>query len=108
MSTQFYTVRNIDGQDVFVKQINECFWLFNDVIVCTKTFHSFTDAEIMQLLDMKNDEFMPYSGSDKGFVLLVDEDNDTISEFHFSDYSNQNVIRKVKESLNVYRAWAGV
>lgn len=112
MKNKQYEIRHIDGQDVFFKKINDAFYLINDIVICLGKGVSplQTDDDIRDCFVYVENPFFEYHGSNQGFCLLLggDDVGNCVSEFTFENYSDQSVVKKVKEALCEYRKWVGL
>lgn len=110
MMAKDYEVRTINGEKVFVKNIVNNFWLFNDVYIHLLDEVVVDDNLISRSLDMKNDEILPYPGADSGYILFQSKVNGehTLSFCLVTAYKDNTITRKALEAYDEYRRWAGI
>lgn len=108
MLLQDYEIRNIDGKEIFVKDIGFGLWLFDDVIVCFTKFHEVSDDDIMFCIVAKNREILPYRGSKDGWVMVLTPLDDGFfetSECHIDDFQDSNITNLINGALDMYRQY---
>lgn len=106
-----YEIRNINGQDVFVKNISDDFWLINDVYVLVCDGYELTDIHVLSLLSAKNRPVFPYCGAEKGCVLVVSKLNDGsfVEEQAFlSELTDETISPLARRAYDEYKSWAGI
>lgn len=105
-----YEIRVIDGQKVFVKNIVDNFWLFNDVYVHFCDDFKVTDDVISHMLGKKDDEFFPYHGASGGNILVQWKcpDGYAFGEYRLLDCRDDGIRKKAEEVYDEYKSWAGV
>jgi hypothetical protein len=107
-----YEIRKINGQDVFVKEIGNHFWLINNVYVLAYDGYQLSDFDIIDYLDAENDDMLPYKGADKECVLHIFKTNDSsdVCEEHcyLSELSDKSMAVEARRAYDEYKSWAGV
>ena len=105
-----YDIRIINGREVFVKNIVNNFWLFNDVYIHLLPERVVDDDLIIIALSTKEDEMFPYPGAGSGFMLLESKMNgcNVMSCCPLAAYKDKNARRLALEAYDEYRSWAGI
>lgn len=111
MQNQGYEIRNINGKNVFVKNIVDNFWLFNDVFAYLHNDTQVTDELIDGLLEKKNDIIFPYKGAEDGYVLIEGKHDDGtyyMFESNLAHLIDADIVKMAKAVYDEYRDWAKV
>jgi hypothetical protein len=105
-----YEIRQIDGQDIFVKEIDSDFYLFNDTLVSVFPGYPMSDQRILSFLQRREDKVFPYGGAGKGEVLVVGTSgSDTVcSVFFLSEMIDQGRAELARRAYDEYKKWAGI
>ena len=107
---QGFEIRMINGKEVFVKQIADNFWLFNDCYADLCSDYEVTDKVIDDFLNLKYDLYVPYQGAEKGFVLgqyRVSEGY-ALGDYPLDSLTDKNLIKEVQKAYEEYKVWAGI
>ena len=107
-----YEIRNIDGISVFVVDIGDSLWLFNDVFVCFCDGRPVTDAVVLSFLDAKDDPICPYGGAENGCVLVQCKSR-TNGKYFWGEYplgslNDKALALKAERAFAAYRKWSGI
>ena len=105
-------IRNIDGKDVFVADIGDSLWLFNDVFVCFCDGQPVTDDVVSSFLDAKDDPICPYGGAENDCVLVQSKSKSGEDyywgEYFLDSFRDKDLVLKAKRAFNEYRSWSGI
>ena len=107
MQNQGYEIRKINGKDVFVKNVKDNFWLFNDMYVVVAGDYEVTDKTVEKFLYWKTDEFFPYGGIEDENVLVEWKGRDgyVIEEFYLGSSTDTDLIKKARLAYEEYQNW---
>ena len=107
MQNQNYEIRNVNGEPVFVKNIKDNFWLFNDMYVVVAGDYEVTDKTVEKFLYWKTDEFFPYGGIEDENVLVEWKGRDgyVMEEFYLGSSTDTDLIKKARLAYEEYQNW---
>ena len=107
---QGFEIRVINGKEVFVKQLSENAWLFDDICVVLCKDYKVTDEEISGFLGLKQDPYVPCKSVHEGFALCLYEvpggyggDNCPLDCF-----TDKSLIGEAQKAYEEYKVWAGI
>ena len=105
-----YEIRVINGRKVFIKNIVDNFWLFNDVYADLCDDFKVTDSVINDFLQMKDEPIFPYGGAENGKILVQGHSKTGyyLAESCLSNCSTEIIRKKAEDAYHEYKSWAGI